>query len=85
MASLLETDLAVIAAEARQRRDDYEAFGHYLDTTWDREGRSDAELDALVNEIVADVIPRIDCTACANCCSMNSFSWFGSMRSARCP
>ncbi len=68
MTGPLETDLAAIAAQARQCRDDYEAFGHYLDIMWDREGRSDSELDALVNAIAADVIPQIDCTACGNCC-----------------
>src|SRR5512134_2900785 len=68
MTRSLETDLKIIAAQARQRRDDYDAFGHYLDIMWDREGHSDAELDALVNAIAAEVIPQIDCTACANCC-----------------
>jgi hypothetical protein len=65
---MIQTDLAVIAALAEQHRDDNEAFGHYIDIMWDREGRADAELDALVSEIAAEVIPQIDCTACAHCC-----------------
>ncbi len=35
---------------------------------WDREARSAEELDALVNSLVADIAPQIDCTACAYCC-----------------
>jgi len=66
--SPLETDPHVIAVWAAQRRDDDEAFGHYIDVMWEREGRSDAELDALVDTVAAEVIPQIDCTACANCC-----------------
>jgi len=62
------TDLTRIAALAAQRGDDYEAFGHYIDRMWECERRDSAELDALVAAIAADVIPLIDCTACANCC-----------------
>ncbi len=64
----LDTDLAHIAAQARQRRDDDLAFGYYLDAMWEREGRSDAELDALVDALAAGVGAQVDCTACANCC-----------------
>lgn len=64
----LETDLDRIAALAAQNRDDNQAFGYFIDFMWDREGRADAELDALVDEIAAEVIPQIDCTRCANCC-----------------
>lgn len=64
----LQIDLAVIAAQAERLREDYEAFGHYIDIMWDREERSDAELDAQVDEIAAEVIPQIDCKVCANCC-----------------
>jgi Fe-S-cluster containining protein len=64
----LETDLNRIAALAEQYRDDNRAFAHFIDIMWEREGRSDAELDALVEQIAADVSRSIDCTACANCC-----------------
>ena len=64
----LETRLATIAAYAEQHRDDYAAFGHYIDIMWERDGRTDAELDALVDAIAATIVPHIDCLACANCC-----------------
>ncbi len=64
----LQLDLNVIAQQAERLRDDYEAFGYYIDLIWERENRPDAELDRLVNDIAAEVIPQIDCTACANCC-----------------
>jgi Fe-S-cluster containining protein len=64
----LETNLDRIAARVAPNRDDYAAFGHYIDIMWEREGRSDAELDALVDAIAAAILPFIDCTACANCC-----------------
>jgi len=53
---------------AAQNRDDDEAFGYYIDLLWDREGRTDAELDALVGSIASEVIPHVDCTTCADCC-----------------
>lgn len=64
----LESDLACIAALADRQRDDSQAFVYYVDTMWDREGRSEAELDALVEAIAASVIPQFDCMVCANCC-----------------
>lgn len=64
----LDTRLDRIAAYAAQHRDDYAAFGHYVNIMWEREGNSSAELDALVDDLAAAVIPHIDCTACANCC-----------------
>lgn len=64
----LITDLDRVAALADARREDTRAFAHYVELMWDREGRTDGELDALVEAIAAGVIPRIDCTACANCC-----------------
>jgi Fe-S-cluster containining protein len=65
---MFETNLDQIAALAAQSHDDTRAFSHYIDIMWEREGRSDAELDALVDSIAATVIPHIDCTECANCC-----------------
>lgn len=64
----IETSLERIAALTEQRRDDTQAFGHYIDIMWERERRNDAELDALVEEIAAGVVPHVDCTACGNCC-----------------
>lgn len=64
----LETDLERVAALARARHDDTQAFVCYVDVLWEREGRADAELDALVDAVAADVSAQIDCTACANCC-----------------
>ena len=65
---MLETHLDRIAALAAQHCDDTEAFSHYIDIMWEREGRSDAELDTLVDAVAATIIPHIDCTVCANCC-----------------
>ncbi|MBN2304516.1 MAG: YkgJ family cysteine cluster protein [Anaerolineae bacterium] len=64
----LITDLETIAAQAARQRDDTLAFGYYIDIMWDREGRADTELDALVDAIAASVTPHINCTSCANCC-----------------
>ncbi len=64
----LETDLDRIAALAQARRDDDLAFAYYVEIMWTRECRADAELDALVDRIAAEVVPHIDCLACANCC-----------------
>jgi Fe-S-cluster containining protein len=62
----LETDLARVASLAA--RDDDLAFVYFVDIMWDREARPDAELDALVDRIAAEIVPQIDCTACAHCC-----------------
>ena len=64
----LETDLERIATLARARHDDTQAFVYYVDVLWEREGRADGELDAIVETIAAEVCAQIDCTACANCC-----------------
>ena len=45
-----------------------EAFAHYIDIMWEKEQRSPAELDGLVDQIAAQVIPQVDCTQCGNCC-----------------
>ena len=64
----LEADLERIAALSRTRYEDTLAFVYYVDVLWEREKRTDAELDALVEVIAAEVGAQIDCTACANCC-----------------
>jgi len=65
---MIETNLDRIAAVSDQQRDDTQAFIYYVQRMWDQEERSEAELDALVEEIAAEVVPQIDCTGCANCC-----------------
>jgi uncharacterized protein len=64
----VETDIQRIAALAEQQHDDTAAFAHYIHIVWDRENRPDADLDAIVDAIAAEVRAQIDCTACANCC-----------------
>lgn len=58
------SDLSYLAAEAKRRADDYEAFRYFVEL----DERSDEALDALVDEIAAPIIAAIDCTECANCC-----------------
>jgi uncharacterized protein len=60
----LITDLTQIAASARQREDDYEAFDYYLELL----ELTDAELDTLVERLAHPILAGIDCTQCANCC-----------------
>lgn len=62
--SVYQTDLGLIAEESKRRADDYAAFRYYVEL----DERSDAELDALVEDIAAPIIDGIDCTQCANCC-----------------
>lgn len=64
----LVKDPACANALAAQQLDDTTAFRYYVETMWDREHRDEAELDAIVGAIAADVTAAIDCTACANCC-----------------
>jgi uncharacterized protein len=64
----VETNRDRVGALAAQNGDDYEAFGYYIDLLWDREGHTDAELDALVESVASEVIAQINCTACADCC-----------------
>lgn len=64
----IETDLNRIATITAGQRDDNEAFRYYVDTMWERDGRSDSALDALVESVAAEVSAQVDCTACGNCC-----------------
>lgn len=58
------TDLETIARLATEWADDYDAFRYYVED----DERTDAELDALVDELAKPIIEAIDCTQCANCC-----------------
>jgi uncharacterized protein len=64
MPTNLTTDLTLIAAEAKQKHDENRRFKMIL-----REIPSNT-LDALVKNLSADISPKIDCTACANCCKV---------------
>ena len=58
------TDLEFIAHQAKEQRDDYDAFRYYVED----DSRSDEELDKLISQLAAPIIEEIDCTQCANCC-----------------
>lgn len=62
----LITDLKEIARLSELNSDRNSEFCAFLNASslWSDDGR----LDALVHEIVAEVGPAIDCTACGNCC-----------------
>jgi Fe-S-cluster containining protein len=64
MAALI-TDLNQIKHLAAQRHDEFEIMRYLLELDDDR---TDAEIDAMVDEIAAPIIAGIDCTQCANCC-----------------
>ncbi len=66
----LVADPAQVAALAAAQRADTEAFGHYLDLLWERDGHDDAALDSLVSRIAEEVAAAVDCTQCGNCCRM---------------
>lgn len=68
--SPLVTDLLEVRGRAAAQRSDTDAFGHFIDIMWEREGRPDAELDSLVDALAAEVAAGVDCTRCANCCRM---------------
>ncbi len=58
----LETDLEKIKTLSILREDENEKFRRYL------KNRSVHKTDLLVHQINDQVAPRIDCTACGNCC-----------------
>lgn len=61
----LLTDLDTIQRLAAEKHDAYEVLRYQLQ---DDDLLTDAQIDALVDEIAAPVIAAIDCTQCANCC-----------------
>jgi uncharacterized protein len=62
----LETDLEKIKALSTIRADENEKFRRYL------KNRNVHKTDLVVHRIYNDVAPRIDCTACGNCCKQLS-------------
>ncbi|MEL6270060.1 MAG: YkgJ family cysteine cluster protein [Chloroflexota bacterium] len=67
----LITDLDEIKRLAAQRHDEFDVLRHYLEF---RDDLTDAEIDAMVDEIAAPIVAAVDCTQCANCCrSLNVY------------
>lgn len=67
----LITDLDEIKRLAQARQDEFSVMRHMIDLADDK---TDAEVDALVDEIAAPIIDAIDCMQCANCCrSLNVY------------
>ena len=58
----LETDLEKIKTLAIIREEENNKFRRYL------KNRNVHKTDMLVQQLNADIAPRIDCTACGNCC-----------------
>ena len=61
----LITDLGEIQRRAAERRDEFDVMRYMLELNDDL---SDADVDALVDEIAAPIIAAIDCTQCGHCC-----------------
>jgi uncharacterized protein len=61
----LITDLTRIEQLTEARRDEFEVLMYQLQHDDDL---TDAQIDALVDEIAAPIVAAIDCTACGNCC-----------------
>ncbi len=61
----LITDLNEIKRRAAERRDEFEVMRYMIE---DQIDLTDAEVDAMVDELAAPIIAAIDCTACGNCC-----------------
>lgn len=62
MRKTLETNLQTIAEHARLREAENRAFKTFLRRI------PSAKLDAMVETLNAEIEPKIDCTACGNCC-----------------
>jgi Fe-S-cluster containining protein len=58
----LETDLEAIAETSTLKKDENFRFRNFL------KGHGSRKVDLLVHKLNNDVAPRIDCTACGNCC-----------------
>lgn len=59
------TDLEIISNLAKSRFDEFAVMRYMLIGNDDL---SDSAIDALVEEIAAPIVAKIDCTECANCC-----------------
>ena len=62
----LETDLDKIKALSMQREEENESFRRFL------KNRNLHKADILVHRLNGEISPRIDCTACGNCCKQLS-------------
>ena len=58
----MNANLAEIAAIAQNKEAENQSFRSYL------KSQASDDIDTLVQELDALVTPRIDCTACGNCC-----------------
>ena len=58
----LHTDLQDIASYASQHEEENEHFRDFLNN------RQSEEVDNIVYELNETISPKIDCTACGNCC-----------------
>jgi Fe-S-cluster containining protein len=61
----LITDLDAIRRLTAEKWDEFEVMGYMLELY---EDISDAEIDALVEQVAAPIREAIDCTQCGNCC-----------------
>lgn len=64
MAQALETNLDRIRQLAEERDDENWDFRSFL------KGCDDEEVDSIVHRLYEEMAPRIDCKACANCCTV---------------
>ncbi len=60
---MLETDLKTIERLAEEHWAENWNFRAYL-----KQHEAPARVDAVVHQLNAEIAPKIDCTACANCC-----------------
>ena len=58
----LQTDLSVIKAVGEEKEDENYDFRVFV------KGLNEAEVDTIVHRLNAEITPKIDCTACGNCC-----------------
>lgn len=58
-------DVSELPRLAQARRDDFDVMRYQLIANDDI---TDAELDAIVDQIAAPIIAKTDCTQCGNCC-----------------
>jgi hypothetical protein len=61
----LITDLEAIRRLAAERRDEFDVMRYQLELA---DELTDAQIDAVVEEVAAPIVAAIDCTQCANCC-----------------
>ena len=59
---VIETNLGRLATAAKQKESENWEFYAFL------KGCNNAEIDGVVHELLTEVAPAIDCSACRNCC-----------------